>query len=120
MRKMQQVGTLPAAELAAFGETSIAGLMRHLATCNTERAAFSHVNKKALDQYVNFSEQRCALLERKKELDDGATAIDASQNRLSQQTASEDAFSKKSKESLSRISLESLSLESLSSLSRLI
>ena len=36
---------------------------------------YSHVNKKALDQYVNFSEQREALLERKTELDDGAAKI---------------------------------------------
>jgi len=34
------------------------------------------VNKKALDQYVNFSEQREELLQRKAELDDASAAIE--------------------------------------------
>jgi structural maintenance of chromosome 3 (chondroitin sulfate proteoglycan 6) len=34
------------------------------------------VNKKALDQYINFSEQREELLMRKAELDEGAKAIE--------------------------------------------
>lgn len=37
--------------------------------------SYSHVNKKAADQYVNFTDQRDSLLQRKKELDDGAKSI---------------------------------------------
>jgi structural maintenance of chromosome 3 (chondroitin sulfate proteoglycan 6) len=36
---------------------------------------YSHVNKKAFDQYVNFSEKRESLMERKDELDRGAEKV---------------------------------------------
>ena len=39
--------------------------------CNEGLLKFSHVNKKALDQYINFSQQRQTLLDRKKDLDAG-------------------------------------------------
>lgn len=42
---------------------------------NESLKKYSHVNKKALDQYVSFSEQRETLLVRKTELDAGQTAI---------------------------------------------
>ena len=34
-----------------------------------ELKKFSHVNKKALDQFVNFSDQKEKLIKRKEELD---------------------------------------------------
>jgi structural maintenance of chromosome 3 (chondroitin sulfate proteoglycan 6) len=39
--------------------------------CNEELKKYSHVNKKALDQYVNFTEQREELHKRQAELDSG-------------------------------------------------
>lgn len=39
--------------------------------CNEQLTQFSHVNKKALDQYVNFTEQREQLQRRRAELDAG-------------------------------------------------
>lgn len=39
--------------------------------CNEDLQQFSHVNKKALDQYVNFTEQREELQKRQAELDSG-------------------------------------------------
>jgi structural maintenance of chromosome 3 (chondroitin sulfate proteoglycan 6) len=39
--------------------------------CNEQLQQFSHVNKKALDQYVNFTEQREQLQRRRAELDAG-------------------------------------------------
>jgi structural maintenance of chromosome 3 (chondroitin sulfate proteoglycan 6) len=39
--------------------------------CNEQLQQFSHVNKKALDQYVNFTEQREELQKRQAELDAG-------------------------------------------------
>lgn len=39
--------------------------------CNEQLQQFSHVNKKALDQYVNFTEQREELQNRQAELDAG-------------------------------------------------
>jgi hypothetical protein len=46
--------------------------MRELEKTNKKLKSYSHVNKKAFDQFVNFNEQREALLKRKKEVDKGA------------------------------------------------
>uniref|UniRef100_M1A5I1 Structural maintenance of chromosome n=1 Tax=Solanum tuberosum TaxID=4113 RepID=M1A5I1_SOLTU len=43
--------------------------------CNEQLQQFSHVNKKALDQYVNFTEQREELQRRQAELDAGDEKI---------------------------------------------
>jgi len=42
---------------------------------NKKLKKYSHVNKKAFDQYVNFSEKRESLMERKDELDRGAEKV---------------------------------------------
>jgi len=44
-------------------------LFHKLEECNTELKKYSHVNKKALDQFVNFSDQKEKLIKRKDELD---------------------------------------------------
>ena len=43
--------------------------MKRLDECNKELKKYSHVNKKALDQFVSFSEQKEKLLARKDEID---------------------------------------------------
>lgn len=50
-------------------------LFRKLEQCNTELKKYSHVNKKALDQFVNFSEQKEKLIKRQDELDRGHKSI---------------------------------------------
>ena len=76
MRKIQELGSLPPpSELANFNALSISALMRDLDKVNKLLKQYSHVNKKAYDQYVNFSEQREALLKRKEELDQGAEKV---------------------------------------------
>lgn len=55
--------------------SSIAQLFRKLEQCNTELKKYSHVNKKALDQFVNFSEQKEKLIKRQDELDRGYKSI---------------------------------------------
>uniref|UniRef100_A0A7S2ANS6 RecF/RecN/SMC N-terminal domain-containing protein n=1 Tax=Octactis speculum TaxID=3111310 RepID=A0A7S2ANS6_9STRA len=75
LRKIQELGSLPTAELDTHSHLNIKDLMKKLHSTNQKLTKYSHVNKKALDQYVNFSEQREQLLERKKELDDGSAAI---------------------------------------------
>ena len=45
--------------------------MKRLDECNQELKKYSHVNKKALDQFVSFSEQKEKLLARKDEIDRG-------------------------------------------------
>ena len=44
-------------------------LWKKLERCNTDLKKYSHVNKKALDQFVSFSEQKERLTNRKEELD---------------------------------------------------
>lgn len=46
-------------------------LQKMLHKCNEQLTQFSHVNKKALDQYMNFTEQREQLQKRRAELDAG-------------------------------------------------
>ena len=50
-------------------------LTRALAAARAELAALGHVNKKALDQYVSFSEQRAELGRRRRELSDSEARI---------------------------------------------
>lgn len=77
MRKIQELGSLPPpSELEKCSNKSISSLMRSLEGVNKNLRKYSHVNKKAYDQYVNFSEQRESLLKRKKELDDGAAKVE--------------------------------------------
>ncbi len=55
MRKIQELGSLPpAAELTAFNKKSIPALMKSLEDINKSLKKYSHVNKKAFDQFVNF------------------------------------------------------------------
>ncbi|KAL2241183.1 UNVERIFIED_CONTAM: Structural maintenance of chromosomes protein 3, partial [Sesamum indicum] len=52
-----------------YKRKSIKELHKQLHKCNEQLQQFSHVNKKALDQYVNFTEQREDLQRRQAELD---------------------------------------------------
>src|SRR3569832_738745 len=75
-RKIQELGSLPPpSELEKFSGKSIAELMKSLEAINKTLKQFSHVNKKAYDQYVNFTDQRESLLKRKEELDLGSLKI---------------------------------------------
>ena len=76
IRKIQELGSLPPpAELDKMKGKSISELYKSLESINKKLKKFAHVNKKAFDQYVNFSEQRDALLKRKEELDQGAEKV---------------------------------------------
>ena len=50
-------------------------LWKKLHQCNTELKKYSHVNKKALEQFVNFSERKEKLTSRKEQLDRDFNAI---------------------------------------------
>jgi structural maintenance of chromosome 3 (chondroitin sulfate proteoglycan 6) len=74
--KIQELGALPPpSERESFNNKSISELMKLLDGVNKKLKKYSHVNKKAYDQYVNFSEQRDSLLKRKEELDKGADKV---------------------------------------------
>lgn len=75
-RKIQELGSLPPpAEIDKVSGKSISELMKLLESVNKKLKNYSHVNKKAFDQFVNFSEQRESLLKRKEELDSGAVKV---------------------------------------------
>ena len=53
----------------------VAQLWKKLHQCNTELKKYSHVNKKALEQFVSFSERKEKLTCRKEQLDRDYVAI---------------------------------------------
>ncbi|CAN1247681.1 Structural maintenance of chromosomes protein 3, partial [Linum perenne] len=67
--KIRELG--PLSSDAFDTRKNIKELQKMLHRCNEELQKFSHVNKKALDQYVNFWEQREELQKRQAELDAG-------------------------------------------------
>ena len=77
MRKIQELGSLPpASEISQFTSMSITSLISELESVNKQLKKYSHVNKKAYDQFVSFSEQRDSLLDRKEELDRSADKVE--------------------------------------------
>lgn len=57
-------------------------LFKELEKANTQLKKYNHVNKKALDQFLSFSEQKEKLYQRKEELDIGDTKIRELMNNL--------------------------------------
>ena len=74
-RKIDSLGSLPSTELETHAHMALSGLIKELQKTQRALGKSSHVNKKALDQYVSFSEQREVLLQRKQELDEGERSI---------------------------------------------
>lgn len=74
-KKIRELGSLPADAFDKHQKTPIKALWKKLHQCNEELKKYSHVNKKALDQFVNFSEQKEKLMKRKEELDKGYQSI---------------------------------------------
>eukprot|EP01102_Stenamoeba_stenopodia_P022756 TRINITY_DN9604_c0_g1_i1.p1 TRINITY_DN9604_c0_g1~~TRINITY_DN9604_c0_g1_i1.p1 ORF type:complete len:1215 (-),score=383.83 TRINITY_DN9604_c0_g1_i1:174-3818(-) len=79
-RKIQELGSVP--ESAFNGDEPLAQLMKELHGVNEKLKKFSHVNKKANDQFLNFTQQRDVLLSRKTELDSAEEAINKLIDRL--------------------------------------
>ena len=93
LKKIRDLGSLPGEAFEKYQSTNVKKLYELLAKCNGKlkkyrfrrsfqfsrhaltRSRCSHVNKKALDQYVSFSEQRQELVERKSKQDQADTSI---------------------------------------------
>lgn len=73
-KNIRELGSLPA-DFDKHRGLKTGVLMKKLRKVNHGLQKFSHVNKKALDQFMSFSEQRDTLTQRREELDTGATAI---------------------------------------------
>ncbi|KAF8406985.1 hypothetical protein HHK36_006106 [Tetracentron sinense] len=75
MKKIRGLGPLSSDAFETYKRKNIKELHKMLHKCNEQLQQFSHVNKKALDQYVNFTEQREELQKRQAELDAGDEKI---------------------------------------------
>jgi len=76
MKKIRELGTLPPKEIIEnFSKMERSEIEEQLKSTSQELNKFSHVNKKAMDQYINFSERKEELLKKKKEVDAGAESI---------------------------------------------
>ncbi|XAR60230.1 hypothetical protein NMG60_11033505 [Bertholletia excelsa] len=74
-KKIRELGPLSSDAFDTYKRRNIKELHKMLHKCNEQLQQFSHVNKKALDQYVNFTEQREELQRRQAELDAGDEKI---------------------------------------------
>ncbi|KAF5286913.1 hypothetical protein FQA39_LY00446 [Lamprigera yunnana] len=76
VEKINQLGALPADELyTQYVRYSSRALFKELEKTNNQLKKYSHVNKKALDQFMSFSDQKEKLQKRKEELDRGDEKI---------------------------------------------
>lgn len=68
-RRFAEIGALPADAFERYQSLSAKALEKKLVQCNAELKKYGNVNKKALDQFVQFSEHRDRLLKRQEELE---------------------------------------------------
>ena len=77
---IRKLGSLPKDAFDASGAhatMSSKDLLKEIEACHKELGALSHVNKKALDQYAAFSEERDKMLGKQEELEAARQSIDA-------------------------------------------
>ena len=72
---IRRLGSLPKDAFEADRTQSSKQLMATIAKCQQDLQGLTHVNKKALDQFANFSDQRDKLIERQADLDEAETSI---------------------------------------------
>ncbi|XP_046992407.1 structural maintenance of chromosomes protein 3 [Schistocerca americana] len=75
-KKIQELGALPPPEMyLKYQNMSTKNLFKEMEKANSQLKKYSHVNKKALDQFMSFSDQKEKLMKRKEELDRGDEKI---------------------------------------------
>ncbi|KAF4621786.1 hypothetical protein D9613_012208 [Agrocybe pediades] len=74
-RNIRDLGVLPEEAFEKYINEKLERLVKKLHTVNESLKKFAHVNKKAFEQYTNFTKQRDQLLERREELDKSAQSI---------------------------------------------
>ncbi|KAG0197226.1 Structural maintenance of chromosomes protein 3 [Mortierella sp. GBA30] len=75
IRSIRALGVLPEEAFEKYRNAASQKLLKQIHKVNEELKKYSHVNKKAFEQFNNFTKQRDALLQRKQELDDSEAAI---------------------------------------------
>ena len=81
---IRDLGVLPDEAFEKYKNTDGKILLQKLHKVNEILKKFSHVNKKAFEQYANFTKQREQLQDRKEELDTSAKSIEKLINTLDQ------------------------------------
>lgn len=84
-RLIRDLGTLPRKEIGEFQQFAEKTLMTRLKAVNEELKKYSSVNRKALDQYISFNQQRETLTQRKEEVDRESASIQQLINSLDAQ-----------------------------------
>ncbi|KAL6707659.1 Structural maintenance of chromosomes protein 3 [Coniothyrium glycines] len=75
-REMREIGTLPEDVHRKYARWDITKVTKELTKANHALKNFAHVNKKAFEQYENFTRQRKNLMDRRIELDKSRKAIE--------------------------------------------
>ncbi|KDR77404.1 hypothetical protein GALMADRAFT_266923 [Galerina marginata CBS 339.88] len=75
-RNIRDLGVLPEEAFEKYIKEKLERLVKKLHAVNESLKKFAHVNKKAFEQYTNFTKQRDQLLERRAELDKSAESIE--------------------------------------------
>ncbi|EFI27235.1 hypothetical protein CC1G_15063 [Coprinopsis cinerea okayama7 len=75
-RNIRDLGVLPEEAFTKYSNERVERLVKKLHTVNEGLKKFAHVNKKAFEQYSNFTKQRDQLLKRREELDTSAESIE--------------------------------------------
>lgn len=75
-RKIRDLGVLPQEAFERFEKTKSNAIIKRLHKVNEALKKYSHVNKKAFEQYNNFTTQRDTLTKRRAELDSSQASIE--------------------------------------------
>ncbi|PSS37849.1 hypothetical protein PHLCEN_2v317 [Hermanssonia centrifuga] len=75
-RNIRDLGVLPEEAFEKYTNEKMDRLMKKLHTVNEGLKKFAHVNKKAFEQYNNFTKQRDQLLQRREDLEKSAQSIE--------------------------------------------
>ncbi|KAG4303276.1 hypothetical protein PCK1_000614 [Pneumocystis canis] len=75
-KNIRDLGALPEEAFEKFFSTESNMIVKRLHKVNEVLKKFTHVNKKAFEQYTSFIKQRDALLVRRKELDESQASIE--------------------------------------------
>ena len=74
--KIRDLGILPHGALEKYEKTKSDAIVKRLHKVNEALKKYGHVNKKAFEQYNNFTNQRDTLEKRRAELTEGHTSIE--------------------------------------------
>ncbi|KAK9490227.1 RecF/RecN/SMC [Lipomyces doorenjongii] len=75
-RKIRDLGALPEEAFDRYRQLKSESVLKRLHKLTEDLKKFSHINKKAFEQYANFTKQRETLLSRREELDKSQASIE--------------------------------------------